>query len=85
MKNLSNKNINHIKKDGIEYLQFRKLLKYGDIINHAYGIGLDRNYRTVNSSTDKQTYTKSINDYKDLCTVINSDYINCVKPCQHHT
>ena len=75
MKDLSNKNIIHIKKDGIEYLQFRKLLEYGDVINHAYGIGLDRNYRTA----------KSVNDYKCLCNAIGTDYRNCVKPCQEHT
>ena len=28
MKDLSNENIVHVKKDGIEYLQFRKLLEY---------------------------------------------------------
>ena len=46
MRDLSNENIVHVKKNGIEYLQFRKLLEYDDIIKHAYGIGLDRNYRT---------------------------------------
>jgi len=81
MKELSNENIIHVKKDGIEYIQFRKLLEYSDIINHAYGIGLDRNYRT----SKKDSYDKSINDYKDLCTAIGIEYINCVKPCQEHT
>ena len=51
MKDLSNENVVHIKKDGIEYLQFKKLLEYSDIINHAYAIGLDRNYRTASSKT----------------------------------
>ena len=31
MKDLSNKDIIHIKKDGLEYIQFRKLLEYKDI------------------------------------------------------
>ena len=84
MKDLSNENIIHVKKDGIEYIQFKKLLEYSDIINHAYGIGLDRNYRTSNTR-DREKYNKSINDYKELCTAIGSDYINCVKPCQEHT
>ena len=66
MKDLSNKNIIHVKKDGIEYLQFRKLLEYSDILVHAYGIGLDRNYRTAkaNEKLEDEKYHKTINNYK---------------------
>lgn len=84
MKDLSNENVIHVKKDGIQYLQFKKLLEYSDIINHAYGIGLDRNYRTSQSKGEEK-YNKVINDYKDLCTAIGTDHKNCVKPCQEHT
>jgi len=84
MKDLSNENIIHVKKDGIQYLQFRKLLEYSDIINHAFGIGLDRNYRTAKSKGE-EAYNKSVKDYKDLCTAIGINYVNCVKPCQEHT
>ena len=35
------------KKNGVEYLQFRKLLEYSDIIKHAYAIGLEPNFRTA--------------------------------------
>jgi len=83
MKDLSNKNIIHIKKDGIQYLQFRKLLEYSDIINHAFGIGVDRNYRTYKEK--EEIYQKALNDYKDLCDEIGINYINCIKPCQKHT
>ena len=84
MKELSNENIIHVKKDEIEYIQFRKLLEYSHIINHAYGIGLDRNYRTVKSNGEEK-YNKAIKDYKDLCNAIGINYTNCVKPCQEHT
>lgn len=84
MKDLSNENIIHVKKNGIEYIQFKKLLEYSNIINHAYGIGLDRNYRTVKSNGEEK-YNKAINDYKDLCAEIGIDHKNCVKPCQEHT
>ena len=84
MKDLSNENIIHVKKNGIEYLQFKKLLKYSDVINHAYGIGLDRNYRTAKNRGEEK-YNKAIKDYKDLCTAIGINYTNCVKPCQEHT
>ena len=84
MKDLSNENIIHVKRNGIQYIQFRKLLEYKDIINHAYAIGLDRNYRTSRNNGDI-VYNKSVNDYNDLCTEIGINYINCVKPCQEHT
>ena len=84
MRDLSNENIVHVKKNGIQYIQFRKLLEYSDVLNHAYGIGLDRNYRTVNCKT-QQEYNKCIEDYKDLCDAIGINYTNCVKPWQDHT
>ena len=31
MKDLSNENIVHIKKDGVEYIQFKRLLEYPEI------------------------------------------------------
>lgn len=89
MKDLSNKNVIHIKKEGIEYLQFRKLLEYSDIINHAYSLGIDRNYRTAravdNTPLSQEEYNESVNDYKDLCDAINTNYTNIAKPNQAHT
>ena len=41
---LSNENIVHIKKEGIEYIQFRRLLEFPEI-KHAYVIGLDKDYK----------------------------------------
>lgn len=84
MRDLSNENIIHVKKNGIQYIQFRKLLEYKDVINHAYGIGLDRNYRTSKISGE-ESYNQGVKDYKDLCTAIGINYTNCVKPCQQHT
>ena len=89
MKDLSNENVVHIKKDGIEYLQFKKLLEYSDIINHAYAIGLDRNYRTARAKDAQklstEEYNKAIKDYKDLSDSIGINYINIAKPNQAHT
>lgn len=84
MKDLSNEEIVHVKKQGIEYIQFKKLLEYDDVINHAYGIGINRNYRTARAKGE-DVYNKSLNDYKELCSAIGINYINCVKPCQQHT
>ena len=42
---LSNENVIHVKNNGIEYLQFRKLLSYPDI-KHIYSLG-KQDYRTA--------------------------------------
>lgn len=85
---LSNENVIHIKKDGIEYLQFRKLLEYSDIINHAYSLGTDKNYRTAKVNKEllpEEEWNKANNDYNNLCNAISTDYKKIVKPNQNHT
>ena len=89
MKDLSNENVIHVKKNGVEYLQFRKLLEYGDIIKHAYAIGLEPNFRTARAKNatplTKEEYEKAVNDYKKLATLVGIDYIDIAKPNQAHT
>ncbi len=80
MKNLSNEIVLHTNKNGVQFLQFKKLLEFSDILVHAYSLGLDRNFRT--SNLEQNT---SLKDYKDLCNEINANYINLVKPNQAHT
>ena len=65
--NLSNENVLHFRKDGVEYLQFKKLLEYQDVINHAYSLGLDKNYRTAKANKQKlepEVYQKALKDYE---------------------
>lgn len=89
MKDLSNENVIHVKKNEVEYLQFRKLLEYSDIIKHAYAIGLEPNFRTARAKNatplTKEEYEKAVNDYKKLATSVGIDYINIAKPNQSHT
>ena len=88
MEDLSNENVIHIKKDGMQYLQFRKLLEYQDTINHAYSLGTDVNFRTARVNKQelpKEEYEKAIDDYKKLSSSIGSNYINVVKTNQAHT
>jgi hypothetical protein len=80
--NLSNENVVHIKSNGIEYLQFRKLLEYSEIINHAYTLGVDVNFRTA--TVDKkplpaEEYNKAVTNYKNVCETIGTNFINVVK------
>lgn len=84
---LSNENVVHIKKDGIEFLQFRKLLEYKEI-RHAYTLGLDKNFRTAKANMvklDEKEYEKAIADYKNICKEIGNCYKNLVKTSQNHT
>lgn len=86
--NLSNENVIHVKKDGVEYLQFRRLLEYKDIINHAYSLGIDKNYRTAKANKQKLdgiTYQKAIEDYTNLCQAIDSKPEHLIKTNQDHT
>lgn len=86
--NLSNENVLHIKKDDVEYLQFKKLLEYKDIINHAYSLGIDKNYRTAKANKQKleeKEYEKAIKDYQNLCYAIDSKLEHLVKTNQDHT
>lgn len=85
---LSNENVIHVKKDGVEYLQFRRLLEYKDIINHAYSLGIDKNYRTAKANKQKLdniTYQKAIEDYTNLCQAIDSKPEHLIKTNQDHT
>lgn len=85
---LSNKNIIHVKKEKIEFLQFKKLLKYSDIISHAYSVGLDKNFRTFKANREELTedeYSKNLNNYKLLCDEIDLNFKNILKANQNHT
>ena len=85
--NLSNENVVHVKKDGIEYLQFRRLLDYKDIINHAYSLGTNMNFRTarVNGELSKKEYENTLHNYERFCKAIGCDYQNIIKGTQKHT
>ena len=87
---LSNDRVIHIKNGDIEYLQFRKLLEYSDIISHCYSLGTNVNFRTSsknyeNNENNEFEYEKVINNYKNLCDNICLDYKNLVKGIQRHT
>ncbi len=89
MKDLSNENVIHIKENGIQYLQFKRLLEYKNIISHAYSLGIDVNFRTARAKDKaklpEEDFNKAIQDYKKLCKEININYINVVKTIQEHT
>ena len=78
----------HIVKDDVQYLQFRKLLEYDDIITHAYSLGTDLNFRTARvnkESLSQEEFNRSIESYKKICSSLEIDYKNIVKTHQDHT
>ena len=85
---LSNNVVVDINKGDQEFLQFKKLLKYSDIVTHAYSIGIDKNYRTFKANKKpllKEDYIKNMNNYKSLCEENNLNYKNIIKANQAHT
>ena len=84
---LSNESVIHVRKNNIEYLQFRKLLNYKDIITHAYSLGRNVNFKTstLNGVLPEKYYIKAMEDYKNFCDNIGCDYKNLIKGVQKHT
>lgn len=85
---LSNENVIHQKKNGIEYLQFRRLLDYQDKIEHAYTLGLNWDFRTgINQIAEegREKYKRNLASYQKLCDTLKLDYTNIVRPVQKHT
>ena len=85
---LSNDNIIHVKKENQQYIQFKKLLEYSDIISHYYSVGIDKNYRTLNvelTHLSDEEYKKNLENYKTLCKENNMDYTKLIRAKQAHT
>lgn len=81
MTDLSNDNIVHIKQNGIEYIQFRRLLEYKDLV-HCFTLkpldfGDNSNYEEKKESV--------MQNYKKICNALNIDYKNIIRPYQTHT
>ena len=85
---LSNENVIQVEKYGIQYLQFRKLLEYSDIIAHGYSLGIDKNFRTARANKQQlpeQEFKAAMQDYYDLGKCIDIKLNKMVKPNQDHT
>ena len=71
---LSNNEVIHVKKDGIEYLQFRRLLQYKGLV-HAYSL----------KPIDIKGKTKDDESFVKLCNALGLDNTKIVAPIQTHT
>lgn len=75
---LSNENILHVKKDGIEYLQFRILLQHG--ITNCYTTRVNGFDLNGNLEEGKRNY-----NYERICNCLNIDRSTIVRPNQTHS
>ena len=86
---LENENVVINEKDGIHYLQFRKLLEYDNLVGHAFSIGRDLNFRTAPKNgmdyLPKEEMDLALNNYKKLCTAIGFEYKNLIRPTMSHS
>lgn len=87
MRDLSNENVIHVKNKNIEYLQYRRLLEYKDIISHAYTLGLNVGFKVkgANNKIEDNGYDFVINSYKNICESIGCNYKNVIRANQDHT
>lgn len=79
---LSNENIIHMKKDGIEYLQFRRLLEFDNLINCYTLSANDVDFRRKFPNEKSYILDKS---YENICNALNITQENIVRPIQAHT
>ena len=75
---LSNDNIIHVKKNGIEYLQFRILQKFG--ITNCYTTRI--NNFDLNTKLEKEIIELN---FRKLCDCLNIDRDTIMRPKQTHT
>lgn len=83
MKDLSNENIIHVKKDKIEYIQFRKLLQYKELV-HCFTLKV-YDFDIGGNDTYKENKEQFINNYKNISNELDINYNNIIRPYQTHT
>ena len=82
IKDLSNKNIIHIKNNGVEYLQFKKLNEYSNIITHCFTLK-DLDFKGYDSYIENKEIVT--NNYKKICKELDIKYEYICRPKQTHT
>lgn len=71
-----NEEIIYSEKNGVKYMQFKRLLKYG--VKHAYTFKSDDIDFAFNQDKNEKSY-------KALCKALEIDFENVVQPVQTHT
>lgn len=71
-----NEEIVYVEKEGIKYIQFKRLLKYG--IKHAYTLKQEE----IDFSFNQEKHEES---YRSLCKVLDINFDSVIEPVQTHT
>lgn len=90
MKDLSNDVMIHKKSGNLEYLQFKRLLKYEDILTHAFttrlgGVRDDQNSTPNFSFNNDEEKENVLKNYEIICKELDLDIANIVCTLQNHT
>lgn len=82
MKDLSNENIVHVKSGNVEYIQFKKLLGYSDVLTHCFTL---RDLDFAGFDSYEENKGKVEESYQKICNELNIQYSNLCRPKQTHT
>lgn len=83
MQDLSNENIIHVKKDNIEYIQFRKLLEYPELV-HCYTLSA-YGFDIAGNDTYKQKRDILYSNFEKLAKALEIQANTIIRPYQTHT
>lgn len=79
---LTNEDVIHVKKEGIQYLQFKRLLEYDNCISHCFTL---KPLNFGNNETYPMEKEKIMGDYKKICKHLKIEDKNIVRPLQIHS
>lgn len=79
---LSNETMLHIKKNGVEYLQFKKLLEFDNLV-HCYTLSANNVDFRRNFPEEKTDILEK--NYNRICKALNINKQTIVRPKQSHT
>lgn len=80
---LSNSNIIHQKKKAIEFLQFKKLLQYPELV-HCYTLKIN-DFDVAGNDTYKDKIDIVHENYEKLANVLEIEKETIIRPYQNHT
>lgn len=83
MVNLSNETMIHVRKNGVEFLQFRKLLEYPELV-HCYTLKAN-DFDIRGNDTYKETKEIVNKNYSKLAKALDIPKQSMVRPYQTHT
>lgn len=83
MQDLSNENIIHVKKDNIEYIQFRKLLEYPELV-HCYTLST-YGFDIAGNDTYEKKRDTIYSNFEKLASALEIQTNTIIRPYQTHT